>query len=419
MIVVSVVLLAWIVILTVVQGVIVARFVARLWAFRREDVPGEVLPRAGVVLAVRGFDPFLTDLLTALFRQDYPDFEVLIVLDDDGDAGRIAIESVVADLGVKNVTIDSLRDPLETCTLKCSAMRQAVSALESRCEVIAFIDGDVVPHRLWLRDLVRPLRDPAVGASTGNRWYMPRHANWGSLVRYFWNAGAIVQMWLNGMTWGGSMAMRVDVTRRIDLLSAWSRALSVDCTVCREVRRHGYRVQFVHGVIAANSEQIPLSRFLPWVRRQLVAAKTPPRNWAIVLMHGGLLTLVQLLAAGLAVGGLLTGDGRMAVINSLSLSVFWISNLATAAVLEHGMRRIVRLNGQCRPWLSPAVFFKLFPALLLTLAVYPLELVRAIFCRRVFWRGIEYEIIGRDQVRMVEYRPFGLPEPSDSAASLV
>jgi len=415
----SVFVQVWIVALMAVQSVIVALFVARMRAFRREDVSGERLPRAGVVLALRGSDPYLTDLLRALFRQDYPDFEVLIVLDDDGGAGRAVIESVVTEMGVTNVTIDALRDPLETCSLKCSAVRQAVSALESRCEVIALIDGDAAPHRLWLRDLVRPLRDPTIGVTTGNRWYMPRHANWGSLVRYFWNAGSVVQMWLNGVPWGGSMAMRVDVIRRIGLLSVWSRSLVDDSMVSREVHRHGYRVRFVPGVIAVNTERISLSQFLLWVRRQLVAARTPLRSWVVVLMHGEALALVQLLAAGLAIGGLMAGDGHMAVMNGLALAAFWIFNFATTAVLEHSMRRVTRLNGPSQRWLSPTVLYKLFPALLLTLVTYPYVLTRAVFCRRISWRGVEYEIIGRDRVRMIEYRPFGSPEAPGSAASLV
>jgi cellulose synthase/poly-beta-1,6-N-acetylglucosamine synthase-like glycosyltransferase len=65
--------------------------------------------------------------------------------------------------------------------------------------VLAVIDADAVPHRWWLRDLVAPLSDPRVGVATGNRWYMPEHANWGSLVRYLWNVGAVVQVWFNEM----------------------------------------------------------------------------------------------------------------------------------------------------------------------------------------------------------------------------
>ncbi len=415
----STALLVGIGVLTAIQAGIVGRFVACLRRFRRGDDADEWLPRAGVVLALRGCDPFVTDLLRGLLRLDYPDFVIRIILDDDTGEARSLIEGMTAELGAENVTIDALRTPSARCTLKCSAMRQAVADLQSECEVIAFIDGDVVPHGAWLRDLVRPLRDPAVGASTGHRWYMPREANWGSLVRYFWNAGAVVQMWFNGMTWGGSMAMRVEVIRRIDLLSAWGRALSVDCTVCRQIRRHGYRVEFVPGVIAVNRERISLSRFLPWVRRQLMAAKTPWRNWAVVLIHGGLLTLVQFVALGLAVVGLATGEGWLAAINAVSLLLLWGANLVMAAWLEHGMRRIARGNGHYQRWLSAEAVVRLFPAFLLTLAAYPVELVRASFCRRVEWRGIAYEVDGPSQVRMIAYRPFGRREGSDSTTSLV
>lgn len=419
MVVVSIGVLVSVVLGMAIQGLVVQRYIERLSGFRREDGLGSWSPRAGVVLAMRGYDPFLPDLLQALFQQDYPAYEIFIVLDETGNASRSLIETTATRLGVTHVTVESLHDRSETCTLKCSAMIQAVTQLQCRCEVIAFIDSDIIPHRQWLRDLVQPLADPAVGASTGNRWYMSPQANWGSLVRYFWNAGAVVQMWLNNIAWGGSMALRTDVIRRVDLLSAWAQALSVDNTVSRQVRRHGYRVQFVPGAVAINTEHISLSQFLLWVRRQLVVTKARMTAWGMILTHGILMLSMLLVPVAMAMAALIAGDGSVAAISGLTGLTFTLANLVMTAALERAMRRIARLNGQRQPWLSPGVVCRLVPALLLTFVAYPYALMRASFCRRIFWRGIEYEVTGANQGRMVQYRPCGSAQCSDSAASVV
>ena len=419
MIILSLLWAAWMTVLVAIQGLVVRRFVAVMRAFRRKDCSDQSLPSAAVVLALRGPDPHLSETLQALLQQDHPHFEVRIVADGEIEGLRAFMESTAHGSAAPTMTLEPLRERLDTCTLKCSALRQVLPDLLSRHEVIAFIDGDVVPHDQWLRDLVTPLSDPTIGASTGNRWYAPCQANWGSLVRYYWNAGAISQMWLNNMVWGGSMALRSDVIRRIDLLSAWSRALSDDSTISHELRRHGYRVQFVPGTVALNPERISLSRCLLWIQRQLVTAQASRLGWCVILTHGLLLTATQLISGGLAVAGLLKAQPLVTAISGLSLLGFWSANFALAASLDGSVQRIVRLNGGGDRGARSFHPVRQFAALLLTLMVYPITLLKAAFCRRVFWRGIEYEIVGHNRVKMVAYRPFSAPSQPESMSSVV
>ena len=45
---------------------------------------------------------------------------------------------------------------------------KTVPAVRS-AELLAFIDSDVRPHPAWLRELISPLTDPAIGLTTGLR----------------------------------------------------------------------------------------------------------------------------------------------------------------------------------------------------------------------------------------------------------
>jgi hypothetical protein len=178
-------------------------------------------------------------------------------------------------------------------------------------------------------------------------------------------------------------------------------------------------VQFVPSVIAVNTERIGLWQFVVWVQRQLVGAKTSTKNWSMVLLHAILLVASQVAAAGLAVVGLAEGRSFLAAVTVAALLAYWGAGFLAAAALESAIRRIAGINGREPRWLTPKTLLMLFPAMLLTSAVYTWALVKAVFCRRVVWRGIEYRVVGRNQVSMVAYRPYVACQKSSSMPSVV
>ena len=196
-------------------------FARRVRAYRFRGINDADCPRAAVVLCLRGHDPFLNDCLDGLLRQDYPDYHVWIVIDQPDDPAWAMTQDAVLRLQAGNVTIEPLRERFETCSLKGSSLAQAVSRIDESFRIVAFLDGDTIPHRTWLRELAAPLQEPGIGVSSGNRWYVPSDSRWGTLVRYVWNAAAVVQMYWNHFTWGGSVALRGDIARHPELSSRW------------------------------------------------------------------------------------------------------------------------------------------------------------------------------------------------------
>jgi cellulose synthase/poly-beta-1,6-N-acetylglucosamine synthase-like glycosyltransferase len=104
------------------------------------------------------------------------------------------VAKALDNLNQKHIIVSPLNVRYQTCSLKCSALIQAVSSLNDDCEVVALIDSDTVPHPRWLRELVLPLADRRIGLTAGNRWYVPIKDQWGSLARYLWNISAVLQM---------------------------------------------------------------------------------------------------------------------------------------------------------------------------------------------------------------------------------
>jgi cellulose synthase/poly-beta-1,6-N-acetylglucosamine synthase-like glycosyltransferase len=390
--------------IAVVQAGVALAFV-RIMRKPRATNPEAALPRAAVVLSVRGPDPCLEANMAALLDQDYPDFRLFIVVDSDHDAAWPHVKRVQA-LASDRVETRVLQNPLPTCSLKCSSLAEVVERLDDSYDVVAFLDGDAPPHRTWLRELVEPLSSPSVGVTTGNRWYLPQRGNWGSLVRYFWNAGAVVQVWMNGITWAGSMAMRRDVIREIGLVRAWRRALSVDATVVRKMREHGYRTEFVPSVIMPNREAISLSKFMPWAERQMIAAKSSGSGWALMATH--VLSIAGCMFAPFAwlLAGIATRNTYHIGVALAAIAAYWGGVGLSTLVIERAMQKVFQRNGVASSWLAPDTGLRLAPAFLLSHLVCLQMLIGVCWRNRVSWRGVEYEIRGNDEVRLLAYRPY-------------
>lgn len=391
--------------LTVSQGFFAMLYTRLLLAAaKRPSEPRTSLPKAAVVLSLRGSDPFLLKSMSALLDQDYDDFTLFIIVDSPNDSAWPDVrrlESIAPD----KVKSQVLKNRLETCSLKCCALAEVTEQLDASYEVVVYLDGDAAPHRRWLRELVEPLSDRSIGVTTGNRWYTPGKITWGAMVRYFWNAGAIVQVWLNGILWAGSMAMRRETIEKIGLVNAWRSSLSVDGAGVRQIRRAKLKTLFVPTVIMPNREDISVAQFIPWSERQLVAAKSSESGWALVLTHA-LTIAVCVFAPVVMIAFGATGDSRLFWTGWLAFVCYWAGAAASSLAIEFAMQKVLRRNGVNSKWMNLWSWIYFFPSIVLCHFVYFRTLIGAHYRTRVSWRGVEYQLSGTNNVRMVNYRPY-------------
>jgi len=396
-----------------------------VWAWRlaacyppkeKSDPPDVDWPRAAVVLAVRGADPSLAECLRRLLDQDYPDYEVHLIIDSELDPAWELLRPLLADEAAARVHVRLLATKHDTCSLKVSALAQAIGGLDASVGVVALIDADVIPYAHWLRDLVRPLRDPLLGATTGVRWYLPESADWGSLARCVWNAAACTQMLAFRIPWGGSMAFRAELFRETNLLEKWKRSFCEDTVSYGLLRRHGLGVGFVPAATMVNPERIGLKSCFTFIRRQLLTVRLHHPRWPLVRAVGvgsgvTLLTLVAVLTAAVLVGDWFSAGLMAAVVGTFALglagAMSWIDNC---------LRSMARTRGDHLPGSS----WKLALAGPLAQVLYLAALVSVSFIRKVDWRGITYELDGPTPVRLTAYHPYQ-PNPvdADRTASVV
>ncbi len=389
-----------------IQFLLAAGFVRRLRTWRRPLLNDELCPKAVVVLCLRGGDPFLSRCIAGLLGQDYPNFEIRFMVDHADDPAMPILQKSLEGSPDDRYRINVLSSPFPSCSLKCSCLVQAVESLDDSVEILALLDADTIPHSSWLRELATALSPKNVGAATGNRWYLPTVASHGALVRYAWNAAAVVQMYWYEIAWGGTLAIKLDSIRRAGILDRWRLAYGEDTLVRMALSKIGQRVAFVPSLMMINREDCTLVSFQSWVKRQLLSARLYHPFWLLVVAHAitstALILWALLIFMVLAIRGDLMGAGLVL----LSLFVFHASLTSMLPWIERSVFAIVQARGEAVAWPRRPSWLRLLWIAWVTQWTYTWALLSCLFMKRFFWRGIEYEVGGPWSIKMKEYHPY-------------
>lgn len=387
------------------QAVLTFRFVSLL----RRSPPGrladEAYPKTAVILCVRGKDPYLEKCLDGLLRQDYPHYDVRVIVDHESDPAFPVVQAARDRNLPSDLRVGTLKNHRDTCTLKCSSLLEAVKDLDDTYEAIALIDADTVPHAGWLRELMAPLQDPAIGAATGNRWFAPSNPALGAVVRYFWNVFAIVQMAEFRIPWGGSLALKTEVVRKSDLLERWSRAFCEDTMTVDVLRRMNLRLAFVPSLIMVNRENCSVSDFFRWVIRQLLTVRLYHSRWSQVLTHGLITSVIPLIIAGVLAAGTWFSDAKPAWM-AFAATGYLLLMLVLWILIETSIRKVLATRDETAHWMTMPAILRLMAAIPLLQILYPVALIKTLRIKEVVWREMLYEIRGAWEIRCPDYEPY-------------
>ncbi|XZE56206.1 glycosyltransferase [Planctomycetaceae bacterium SH139] len=357
----------------------------------RNREPAESWGRALVVLCLRGNDPLLVDALRGLMRQDYGDFYLRIVVDSEEDPAWQAIQASGVQQD-KRVRLEVLRDPPSTCGLKNAALMQVLDDLEPDFKFLALTDADVITHPSWLRELIAPLRDSAVGLTTGIRWYHPQCCSLAALTRLVWNAAATTQMIGFQIPWGGSLAISLSSVVPASLQRLWQRGLCEDTMLTSHLESFGYRQVFAPSVIMINREDCRMGDLLRWIKRQLIVARLYHPSWKWTVCHGVASGLIPF--AVLTISVWQTACGHHATAGQLAVGLLVYLIVMVVALLFGLMLMQLRLKslGRDANWLSTTALLRLPLAVALLQFLYPVLLLQAMLAKTVDWRAMTYRI---------------------------
>ncbi len=372
------VLSCWIGIKSLLGGVRYARYVREETARR----PADYQPFVSVIAPTRGLEQGLVDNIKPLLSQVYTKYEVLFVFDNPQDPSLPAVKK----LNARTV----ISGPADGMGQKVHNLIVAVREIDPRTEVIVFVDTDARPSENWLRQLVAPLADENVGASTGYRWFVPARGGFASRLRGVWNASVASALGADttkNFCWGGSTAIRRSTFERLNVVDHWRGTVSDDFTITRVLKEAKLPIHFTPDCLVASVGDCGWDELVEFTTRQIKITRVYASHlWLPLLLGSGLFAIAFF-------GGVALLGWRIFAGKSFSLVLGFLIVIFALGAAKGFIRwravsiPLARYRSALRRDLAAHLFLWPFASLL-----YLYNAIVAGFSRRISWRGITYNL---------------------------
>jgi ceramide glucosyltransferase len=334
-------------------------------------------PAVTVLKPLKGLDAELYDNLRRLCEQDYERFQLVFGVADAGDPAAGVVRRLQREY--PEVDMELVVDTrVHGSNCKVSNLHNMYA--RARHEIIVIADSDIRVSRLYLRELVRHLRDPSVGLVTA----MYRAVNTGGLptlveslcINTDWCHMVLVARVAERPTYafGATIALRRAVLDEIGGFLPIADYLADDYQLGQRVAARGYQIvlsaQVLETVTAVAGWRALFQHQLRWARTcricrpggYFASILTHTTLWAVAnlawhglttsscLVSGGLIGM-RYLCAGLLSWRYLGADTTRAQLllvtaKDLFVSALWLLAFAGNTVTWSGRRFRVRRSGK-------------------------------------------------------------------------
>ena len=310
-------------------------------------------PRTVLIVPCKGLDSAFQENIASFFNLDYDGYLLWFVVAEESDPAYAQLCELKTRLSAGSKAKDVqvfVAGTGQSCSQKIHNLLYCYRRISNDVDVLAFADSDVCVRSNWLSHLVYPLRKEKYGAASGYRWFIPKKNNLASLALSALNA-KIAQLLGNtrfNQAWGGSMAIRVGVFRKLGLDKTWQKVLSDDLSLSGAVKKAGMRVAFVPACLVASHEATGWRELFEFGRRQfLITRVSAPATWWFGLFSGLYSVLGLWGGAALALYAAKVRSPHVLLFAAVPI-IFFVGQL-TRAVLRQRMARKI-LDGSTSPF---------------------------------------------------------------------
>ena len=353
-----------------------------------EPNPEPYTPKATLILPVKGVDHDLAANLRSLATLDYPDYEFIVTCRLESDP---AIPLVRMTLG-ENFRLVISGDPPSDTGEKVHNLIAAVNAAHPESEIFVFADSDGQVRPDWLRNLVAPLEELALGATSSFRWYFPSEGGFWPLLRSAWDSTIAGNMSAKdkNFAWGGAMAIHREVFESAKVVDFWRGTVSDDYRLSAALNEAGRGIRFVPEAMVATTGQCTAGEFLRWATRQLIITKAYRFNlWLAgfishtVYCGAMLLSLIQIAA------GNLLGLGALILILAPGMAKGGMRGYA-ATLMFPDREDWLAANGWAYFWMTPIATW-----------IWLYLFISSSLTRNIEWRGYVYKLVAKDKTELL------------------
>jgi ceramide glucosyltransferase len=375
---------------------------------RRDERSRDSSLRVALLSPCKGMDLELEQNLQHLLVQDYSNYEVLFIVEQEDDPAFPIIQRLAERSPVPvRIIVAGLAHEIGQ---KIHNLIVATEHISSDVKILAFVDSDVCPASDWLGRLVARLYRPVPGAVTGYRWYVPASASLANCLLCSINASvaSLLGAGSQHIVWGGSWAMRREEFESIDITSSWQKTLSDDLVASQALHAADLKIHYEPACMTASPIDYSMGGMLNFLRRQhLIGRIYAPQLWyrslAVLLVSA----LAASWAACIATWKIFV-EGEFPAW-TVAFLLAWYGLQIYRGLVRRDLARIYVPNWS--PVMSQATWFDVFFSPV-SLFVNTAVMVSACWGSQIVWRGITYELDRRGQILQV-----GRSTPQSTAIS--
>ncbi len=359
---------------------------------------GFYAPRVAVLCPCKGIEPGLEHNLLSLTEFVRQNYEIFFILASGSDAARAIVDRVAAGSKVKAHVV--IAGSPSNSGEKVNNLRAAVEQLPPEFEVFVFADSDGRPGKNWLHNLVAPLGDVRIGATTTMRWLIPNRSNLPTALLAAWNAPMVTMLSEKGRNfcWGGGTAIRRSTFEQSGVMNEWRSSVSDDYSLTRALDRNNRPIVFMPECLTRSYVETDFRGLLEFTNRQVLITRVYAQKvWGLAALTHLLYCLTLLFGVILILSDFFQ-----------QRPYFHIAMLTFLPIVLSSLRSSIRLIGvtECLPAERSLIMGQAWIYILLTVLLpffYVINFVNSLVTRKIRWRGMAYELTGPEQTRIITF----------------
>ena len=335
-------------------------------------------PRVAIFCPCKGVDEGFDKNIASILNQDYPHVRAVFIVDSESDPAVPILKHANATVLVAGSAVSRGQ--------KVHNLIHGVEHAAADAEVFVFCDSDARYPQDWITNLIAPLKKDSVAVATGYRWYAAETGSLPSLLRSTWNASAVTLLGDHdrNFAWGGSMAIRREIFKRIGIREAWEGALSDDYAMTLAARRANMRIAFLPLCLIPSYGDTTWAGLLEFTTRQLIITRVyEPRMWRMAFFSQTVFNIA--FWAGIAVPW---------PFFPLSVGIYFLA----------GIKSYMRYNAVANVLPASALSKHQWSYILLaplTALLFEYNLILSALTRNIKWRQIQYRLISSNRTAVL------------------
>lgn len=256
-----------------------------------------------MILPLKGAPKSLEETLRRLCSQDYPVFQILVAVEAGDDAAAPVVERLKREFPAVDLEVALAA---EGVWLNPKEANHAGALRRAKHPNLVLLDGDTMVGPDYLRRVLAPLRDPAVGLVTCPYRCREPRGFWAVLeslyIQTYYNPAMLLRAWAAPVNFGlgATLALKRTLVERLGGFEALSDCIHSDFRLAEKIAQMGFQVKLLPCWIDIEMERYRWGGYLDhqirWVRTMRFT--TPGGYLGMILTHGVTWALVYAVFGG-------------------------------------------------------------------------------------------------------------------------